>query len=132
MTDWEDMRVPDDKSVFYQFMNMTLKQNEDHVRGPMLVHCFGGVGRTGTFLVIHSAIEKMTRLGGKPVNVLDMLAMMRTDRSSLVQTPEQYKFCYRMIWQFSEDRKSFRSVLLALRKSSHVIRVAAAERVVES
>ena len=86
--DWEDMSVPDDKDVFFQFMNMTLKQfQETKPNGPMLVHCFGGVGRTGAFLVIHATIGNMMKLGGKPINVHNILAIMRTERSSLVQTP---------------------------------------------
>jgi len=121
--DWQDMSIPDDKEVFYQFMYMTCKQHEDRRKsGPMVVHCFGGVGRTGTFLVIHSTIQKMTRLGGKAINVLDILAMMREERSSLVQTPEQYKFCYRMIWQFYEDRRFFAASLSAIKANPRALK----------
>jgi hypothetical protein len=86
--DWDDMRVPDDKTIFYQFVSMTLKQHEERkAQGPMVVHCFGGVGRTGTFLVIHSTCAKITRLGGRVINVVELLGMLRSERSSLVQTP---------------------------------------------
>lgn len=89
--DWDDMRVPDDKKVFFQFMHTAVKQHEEGIsKGPMIVHCFGGVGRTGTFLVIHSTIRKMTRLGGKAIKVLDLLGMLREERSSLVQTPVRF------------------------------------------
>jgi protein tyrosine phosphatase len=86
--DWEDMRIPDDKQCFVDFVHFTNKQFQDlKLRGPMVVHCFGGAGRTGTFLTIHITLQKIQRFGGRAIEVGDLIEMMRNERASLVQTP---------------------------------------------
>ena len=51
---------------------------------PMLVHCSAGVGRTGTFIVLDSMLERMDK--EKTVNVYDFLTNMRRKRIQMVQT----------------------------------------------
>ena len=50
----------------------------------MLVHCSAGVGRTGTFIVLDSMLERMEK--EKTVNVYDFLTNMRRKRIQMVQT----------------------------------------------
>ena len=50
----------------------------------MLVHCSAGVGRTGTFIVLDSMLERMEN--EKTVNVYEFLTNMRRKRIHMVQT----------------------------------------------
>lgn len=50
----------------------------------MMVHCSAGVGRTGTFIVIDSMLERMEK--EKTVNVYEFLTNMRRKRIQMVQT----------------------------------------------
>jgi len=111
--DWDDMRIPDDKETFVQLMHFVQKEYVDGGKNaPLVAHCFGGAGRTGTFLTIHITLQEMMRIGGKAINVLDLVGMMRNERAFLVQTQEQYKFCYRIILEFYESRRLFREGVL--------------------
>lgn len=89
-------------------------QGRDDV-GPIIAHCFGGVGRTGTFLLVHATYQKIKRIGGKAMEIENILALMRHKRANLVQTAEQYKFCYRMLLELYEGRRSLVSVLSILK-----------------
>ena len=51
---------------------------------PMLVHCSAGVGRTGTFILLDSMLERMK--AEDTVNVYAFLRSMRAKRVFMVQT----------------------------------------------
>ena len=50
----------------------------------MLVHCSAGVGRTGTFILLDSMLERMK--AEDTVNVYEFLRNMRAKRVFMVQT----------------------------------------------
>lgn len=63
---------------------------------PVLVHCYGGCGRTGTFIAAHYALNQI-RNGSKP-NLSEIVVSMRNQRSrKMVETADQYKFLHRLI-----------------------------------
>jgi len=74
------------------------KANETN--GPILVHCSAGIGRTGTFAAIHSTLKKVElQLKEKPdeeptINLVEVVLELRKQRPNMVQTVEQYEFCY--------------------------------------
>ena len=61
---------------------------------PMLVHCSAGVGRTGTFIVLDSMLERMEK--EKTVNVYEFLTNMRRKRIEMVQTQVSVSVCMYM------------------------------------
>ncbi len=72
----------------------------------MLVHCSAGVGRTGTFLAIDLNMDRAAKLGPcvcveihflGTVDVLGTLNNMRRQRSTVVQTEDQYVFIYNVL-----------------------------------
>ncbi|MBS4168636.1 protein-tyrosine phosphatase family protein [Parachlamydia sp. AcF125] len=92
---WPDFEAPDD-AIFEVFLK---KVFEKHIEGPLLCHCSAGVGRTGTFIAIHSLCTEINEKihQGKSlkeiyVNFPERIMRMRTFRGKLVQTFEQYQF----------------------------------------
>ena len=51
---------------------------------PLLVHCSAGVGRTGTFIVLDSMIERMKT--EDTLNIYDFVKQLREQRVLMVQT----------------------------------------------
>ena len=60
---------------------------------PMIVHCSAGVGRSGTFCAVHSAIKKLRSEINRDetkeqisLNLIDLILHMRSQRPGMVQT----------------------------------------------
>ena len=51
---------------------------------PLLVHCSAGVGRTGTFIMLDSLMDRLKV--NDTVNIYEFLQEMRKKRMSMVQT----------------------------------------------
>ncbi|KND00720.1 uncharacterized protein SPPG_03836 [Spizellomyces punctatus DAOM BR117] len=68
--------------------------------GPMVVHCSAGCGRTGTFCAIDGVITLLEN-GDDARGELDVVhatvEKFREHRVSMVQTLEQYAFCYEAV-----------------------------------
>ena len=53
-------------------------------KGPILVHCSAGVGRTGTFIAVDIALEQAKREG--VVDIAGIINRLREQRMEMVQT----------------------------------------------
>lgn len=62
---------------------------------PMVLHCSAGVGRTGVFATVHSSLE--CHLDARHVDLQRTVAGLRRQREGMVQTQDQYRFCYEAI-----------------------------------
>ena len=60
--------------------------------GPVLVHCSAGLGRTGVFLAVHRGLE--THEIQRRVDVGNIVREMREQRQGMVQTLDQFRFCF--------------------------------------
>ena len=88
-----------------QFMNHILmeklyKNFKDEIKedNPVLIHCYDGVGRTGTLISIFLIIlclEELKKLKKEPMmGVFNVVRKLREQRYSSVTDVEQYKFIY--------------------------------------
>jgi netrin-G3 ligand len=82
----------------------------DAVKGPMLVHCSAGVGRTGTLIAIDINLDSVADRGS--VDPLATLNKMRRQRSTMVQTEEQYIFIYKSLFDAQNNMTEFTPVQL--------------------
>lgn len=57
-----------------------------------------GVGRTGVFLALSIVLERMRHEG--IVDMFQTIRMLRTQRPGMVQTEDQYQFCYNAVLEY--------------------------------
>ncbi|XP_032985874.1 tyrosine-protein phosphatase non-receptor type 20 [Rhinolophus ferrumequinum] len=102
-TNWPDHGTPAPVDGFIKYVRYVRRS---HLTGPMVVHCSAGVGRTGVFLcvdVVFCAIEKNFSF-----NIRNIVAQMREQRHGMVQTKEQYCFCYKIILEVLQKLATFK------------------------
>ena len=82
-TAWPDHGVPDYASPILGFHRRVKSQHKPS-KGPLLVHCSAGVGRTGTYIVIDNVLEQIAAEG--VVDISGAIVKARNQRMKLVQT----------------------------------------------
>ncbi|KAF6110968.1 protein tyrosine phosphatase non-receptor type 20 [Phyllostomus discolor] len=101
-TNWPDHGTPASVDGFIKYVRFVRKS---HLTGPIIVHCSAGVGRTGVFLcvdVVFCAIEKNFSF-----NIRNIVAQMREQRYGMIQTKEQYYFCYKTVLEVLQKLVTF-------------------------
>ncbi|XP_044612101.1 receptor-type tyrosine-protein phosphatase R isoform X4 [Equus asinus] len=92
-TSWPDHKTPDSAQPLLQLM---LDVEDDRVasagRGPVVVHCSAGIGRTGCFIATSIGCRQLKEEGA--VDALNIVCQLRIDRGGMVQTSEQYEFVH--------------------------------------
>ncbi|XP_075919081.1 receptor-type tyrosine-protein phosphatase S-like isoform X2 [Petromyzon marinus] len=98
-TDWPEQGVPKTGEGFIDFIGQVHKTKEQFGQdGPITVHCSAGVGRTGVFIALSMVLERMRYEG--VVDMFQTVKILRTQRAGMVQTEEQYHFCYRAALEY--------------------------------
>ncbi|CAJ0584622.1 unnamed protein product, partial [Mesorhabditis spiculigera] len=87
--DWEDRGVPCPDLGIVELMEIILAAT----KGPIVIHCSAGVGRTGVVVLVQYIIDAL-KLGKWIDNVLELVKELRRQRARFVQTPEQYLFVH--------------------------------------
>ncbi|KAF7238062.1 Receptor-type tyrosine-protein phosphatase R [Varanus komodoensis] len=107
-TSWPDHKTPDSAQPLLQLM---LDVEEDRVasvgRGPVIVHCSAGIGRTGCFIATAIGCYQLKKEG--VVDALSIVCQLRLDRGGMVQTSEQYEFVHHALTLY-ESRLSAEAV----------------------
>jgi len=104
---WPDHGLPTSTTAFLSLLDDAYKFN--NTGGPLVVHCSAGIGRTGTFCVVHSTIEKFKLdLREHPdklpeLSVVKAVLAARSQRPGMVQTKEQYMVVYLAILEKTEE-----------------------------
>ncbi|XP_055482049.1 receptor-type tyrosine-protein phosphatase R isoform X2 [Psammomys obesus] len=98
-TSWPDHKTPDSAQPLLQLM---LDVEEDRLasegRGPVVVHCSAGIGRTGCFIATSIGCQQLKEEG--VVDALSIVCQLRVDRGGMVQTSEQYEFVHHALCLF--------------------------------
>uniref|UniRef100_A0AAR2ITR8 Protein tyrosine phosphatase receptor type O n=1 Tax=Pygocentrus nattereri TaxID=42514 RepID=A0AAR2ITR8_PYGNA len=100
-TSWPDHGVPTVNAIesILQFVQI-VRQQVNRTKGPVIVHCSAGVGRTGTFIALDRLMQHIRE--HEYADILGMVSEMRSHRLSMVQTEEQYVFihqCVLLMWK---------------------------------
>ncbi|KAK8935415.1 Protein-tyrosine-phosphatase PTP1 [Platanthera zijinensis] len=82
--DWPDHGVPQDTAVVRDILKQTY-HIPSHL-GPIIVHCSAGIGRTGTYCVIHNNIQRILISDMSSLDLSKTVADFRSQRMGMVQT----------------------------------------------
>ena len=83
MTSWPDHGVPEYASPLMALHKQSIN-NWSLSKGPILVHCSAGVGRTGTFIAIDLSMEQVKKEG--VIDIAGIVNRLRQQRMKMVQT----------------------------------------------
>uniref|UniRef100_A0A5S6QAL2 protein-tyrosine-phosphatase n=1 Tax=Trichuris muris TaxID=70415 RepID=A0A5S6QAL2_TRIMR len=90
-TAWPDHGVPEHPTAFLMFLKHVKSVNPPE-SGPIIVHCSAGVGRTGALIVVDIMLDRLRY--ENTVDIYGCVAAIRSQRSYMVQTEEQYVFIH--------------------------------------
>lgn len=103
LTNWPAAQpVPYTRNAVLRVIQLVTKwQNEHSNDGRVLIHCVAGAGRSGTFAACYNLCMQLRREG--VVDVFNIVQRLRNVRPQLVETLEQYRFCYEVGWDFADQ-----------------------------
>ncbi len=86
-TSWPDFGSPATNS----FLELTKAVGQASKDKPIIVHCSAGLGRSGVFITVHTALECFRNK--RKVDIKDIASKMRNQREGMIQSQDQYRFC---------------------------------------
>ncbi|KAL4617322.1 tyrosine-protein phosphatase non-receptor type 13 isoform X9 [Arapaima gigas] len=91
-TGWPDHGTPTQPEQLLTFISY---MRHVHQYGPIITHCSAGIGRSGTLICIDVVLGLISK--DADFDISDIVRTMRLQRQGMVQTEEQYIFCYQVI-----------------------------------
>ncbi|EDO38304.1 predicted protein, partial [Nematostella vectensis] len=88
---WPDHGVPRSPVEMVQFV--AYMRSLATSQAPVVVHCSAGIGRTGALIAVDVALGLMER--DKPFDINQTIRDLREQRQGMIQTKDQYIFCYK-------------------------------------
>ncbi|CAJ0928960.1 unnamed protein product, partial [Mesorhabditis belari] len=102
-SEWPDHGCPTGE---HQLLRMIEKMAE--IQGakptPILVHCSAGVGRTGTIISVNHIRELIKDNKLSELDLFNLVMHLRTQRSSMVQTQDQYQFVHKCVAHYCKEK----------------------------
>ncbi|XP_029465874.1 receptor-type tyrosine-protein phosphatase epsilon isoform X2 [Rhinatrema bivittatum] len=95
---WPEIGIPAEGKGMIDLISAVQKQQQQTGNHPIIVHCSAGAGRTGTFIALSNILERVKAEG--LLDVFQTVKSLRLQRPHMVQTLEQYEFCYRVVQDF--------------------------------
>jgi protein tyrosine phosphatase len=102
-TGWPDHGLPPQSRSHHFLHLLSLVDNAIAEKGGLIcIHCSAGIGRSGTFCTIHMNVHILRDYLEKykilpPISVVNTVLDLRKQRHGMVQTKEQFLFCYQII-----------------------------------
>ncbi|XP_041086993.1 tyrosine-protein phosphatase non-receptor type 13-like isoform X4 [Polyodon spathula] len=91
-TGWPDHGTPSQPEQLLTFISY---MRHIHQSGPIITHCSAGIGRSGTLICIDVILGLISK--DVDFDISDVVRTMRLQRHGMIQTEEQYVFCYQVI-----------------------------------
>ncbi|CAH2322316.1 receptor-type tyrosine- phosphatase epsilon isoform X1 [Pelobates cultripes] len=95
---WPEIGIPVEGKGMIDLIAAVQKQQQQTGNHPIVVHCSAGAGRTGTFIALSNILERVKAEG--LLDVFQTVKSLRMQRPHMVQTLEQYEFCYKVVQDF--------------------------------
>ncbi|XP_065070051.1 receptor-type tyrosine-protein phosphatase S-like isoform X2 [Rhopilema esculentum] len=100
-TSWPENAPPESAFGVIDLIGQVSKWNTTVGNRPVTVHCSAGVGRTGVFIALTNLIERLKTEA--MVDVYQAVRKLRLQRTAMVQTRDQYEFCYRALQEYLDS-----------------------------
>lgn len=105
---WPDFGVPCSTEPIRRLVRLLWEGSSHQGQEGVLVHCSAGIGRTGTLMAIDIVLRRLWAMaeGSDPpspaavklaTDLPSVVAALRKQRKGMVQTAEQYLFCYQAL-----------------------------------
>uniref|UniRef100_A0A7N6BXJ4 Protein tyrosine phosphatase non-receptor type 13 n=1 Tax=Anabas testudineus TaxID=64144 RepID=A0A7N6BXJ4_ANATE len=91
-TGWPDHGTPTQPEQLLTFISY---MRHVHRSGPIITHCSAGIGRSGTLICIDVVLGLISK--DADFDISDVVRNMRLQRHGMIQTEDQYIFCYQVI-----------------------------------
>ncbi|XP_063969005.1 tyrosine-protein phosphatase non-receptor type 13-like isoform X2 [Lytechinus pictus] len=88
---WPDHSVPSTSLPLLRYACHMRRIHDDRL--PIVVHCSAGIGRTGTLITIDVILGLIEH--DEEFKVLNIVKGLRKQRQGMIQTKDQYTFCYK-------------------------------------
>ncbi|XP_041348547.1 receptor-type tyrosine-protein phosphatase epsilon-like [Gigantopelta aegis] len=99
LNNWSaDGGLPSDKYELLLFLDKLQRRRDDIDNSPIIVQCIDGAKYSGLFCVLSNIIEKLKL--DKDVDVFVTLRELQCIRPQIVETFEQYKYCYEVVKEY--------------------------------
>ncbi|XP_067913255.1 receptor-type tyrosine-protein phosphatase R-like [Heterodontus francisci] len=99
---WPDHKTPDTaQSLLDLIHEVEGSRQTAGNRGPIVVHCSAGIGRTGCFIATSIGCQQIKETS--EVDILGIVCQMRTDRGGMIQTSEQYQFLHQTLCLYQSN-----------------------------
>uniref|UniRef100_A0A8C8EPX3 Receptor-type tyrosine-protein phosphatase alpha n=1 Tax=Oncorhynchus tshawytscha TaxID=74940 RepID=A0A8C8EPX3_ONCTS len=95
---WPEVGIPSDGKGMINIIAAVQKQQQQSGNHPITVHCSAGAGRTGTFCALSTVLERVK--AEAILDVFQTVKSLRLQRPHMVQTLEQYEFCYKVVQEY--------------------------------
>ncbi|TNN10996.1 Receptor-type tyrosine-protein phosphatase F [Schistosoma japonicum] len=90
---WNEQGLPQTSESLIDLIGHVHKTKEQYnYDGPITVHCSSGSGRTGLFITMCNVLERLRQ--ESVVDMYQTVKLLRQQRVWMIQTEEQYRFCY--------------------------------------
>ncbi|KAK6190306.1 hypothetical protein SNE40_002207 [Patella caerulea] len=102
---WPDQRPSESPKMLLQLIKEVelrrYKPESMLPRGPVIVHCSAGIGRTGCFIAVSVGMKQLRE--EHSVDILGIVCSMRLDRGGMIQTHEQYEFIHQALCTYEQE-----------------------------
>ncbi|CAF3353527.1 unnamed protein product [Rotaria sp. Silwood1] len=114
---WPDHGIPSNTKDALLFLDKVEYYRQiTSTKGPILLHCSAGIGRTGTFCAIDIGIKRY--LEKKTIDIPSTVLKMRTERAGSVQTEDQYLFAHLALMDYIKQQLALQERINETIKSS--------------
>ncbi|KAF6030556.1 hypothetical protein EB796_011137 [Bugula neritina] len=89
---WPDFGCPDRTESLLNLVRVVRSHMRPEGRGPLVVHCSAGVGRTGTYVAVDRLLQRIQ--DHDEIDIFSLVMEMREYRCRMVQTEDQYIYIH--------------------------------------
>jgi receptor-type tyrosine-protein phosphatase eta len=103
LNQWPDFGVPDENELYKVIQTINLIDHDPTHK--IIVHCKAGVGRSGTFILIHYLFRKFKE--NTYPDIIETIRTMRQSRIGMVQDKSQFQLVLNMVKRKLQEEPSY-------------------------